>query len=62
MKVKEIDTIELKFLDLDDYKELKEVMLSSYVNMPGSYWREAQIASLIDKFPDGQVVIKINGQ
>ena len=61
MKIKEIENIELKFLDLKDYKELKEAMISSYTNMPGSYWKEDQIKSLIDKFPDGQVVIKING-
>ena len=61
MKIKEIENIELKFLDLEDYKELKEAMISSYTNMPGSYWKEDQIKSLIDKFPDGQVVIKING-
>ena len=29
--------------------------------MPESYWKEKHIASLINKFPEGQVVIKING-
>tara|TARA_R110002167_G_scaffold163242_6_gene359973 strand:+ start:2520 stop:4046 length:1527 start_codon:yes stop_codon:yes gene_type:complete len=62
MKTKDIENIELKFLDLDDYQDLKAAMLSSYTNMPDSYWREEQIKSLIDKFPEGQVVIKINGQ
>ena len=62
MKIKEIENIELKYLDLDDYKELKQAMLSSYTNMPGSYWKEDQLRVLIDKFPEGQVVIKINGQ
>ena len=62
MKIKEIENIELKFLNLEDYKELKEAMLSSYTNMPGSYWKEEQIEKLVVKFPEGQVVIKINGQ
>lgn len=61
MKPTDIENIELSFLQLKDYQELKEAMLQSYKNMPGSYWREEQIESLIDKFPEGQVVIKING-
>ena len=62
MKIDEIENIELKFLDLDDYQELKTAMISAYTNMPDAYWKEAHIKSLIDKFPEGQVVIKINGQ
>ncbi len=62
MKTKDIENIELKFLDLDDYQELKTTMISAYTNMPDSYWKEHHIKSLIEKFPEGQVVIKINGQ
>ncbi|WP_405379781.1 bifunctional GNAT family N-acetyltransferase/carbon-nitrogen hydrolase family protein [Maribacter sp. LLG6340-A2] len=62
MKIDEIENIELKFLTIDDYQELKTAMISAYTNMPGSYWKEKHIKSLIEKFPEGQVVIKINGQ
>ena len=62
MKTKDIENIELKFLDLKDYQELKTTMISAYNNMPDSYWKEHHIESLINKFPEGQVVIKINGQ
>jgi len=62
MKTKDIENIELKFLDLNDYQELKTTMISAYTNMPNSYWKEHHIKSLIEKFPEGQVVIKINGQ
>lgn len=62
MKTKDIENIELKFLDLNDYQELKTTMISAYTNMPDSYWKEHHIESLINKFPEGQVVIKINGQ
>jgi len=62
MKIEEIENIELKFLDLDDYQELKTAMISAYSNMPGAYWKEKHIEALIKKFPDGQVVIKINGK
>jgi len=62
MKIDAIENIDLKFLNLDDYQELKAAMIAAYVNMPDTYWKEAHIASLIEKFPEGQVVIKINGQ
>ena len=57
-----IENIELKYLTIDDYNELKTAMIEAYSNMPDSYWKESQIQSLIDKFPEGQVVIKINGE
>lgn len=59
--IENIENVELQFLTLDDYKELKEVMIESYPGMPDSYWKESHIESLINKFPEGQVVIKING-
>lgn len=62
MKIEEIENIELSKLELHDYEEMKEVMRSSYHTMPEMYWRESQIESLIRKFPEGQVVIKVNGQ
>ncbi len=37
-------------------------MIEAYSNLPDSHWKESHIQSLISKFPDGQVVIKINGQ
>ena len=57
-----IENIELQFLTINDYQELKETMIEAYSNMPGSYWFESHIKSLIDKFPEGQVVIKVNDQ
>jgi predicted amidohydrolase len=60
--IENIENIELSFLTLDDYQELKTAMIEAYSTMPDSYWRESQIKSLIEKFPQGQVVIKINNQ
>ncbi|GAA4112334.1 bifunctional GNAT family N-acetyltransferase/carbon-nitrogen hydrolase family protein [Aquimarina addita] len=62
MNIQDIENIELKFLDLTDYQELKEAMIQAYTTMPNAYWKEDQIESLIKKFPDGQIVIKVNGQ
>jgi predicted amidohydrolase len=52
--------IDLSFLTIEDYKELKAAMIEAYSNMPNSYWKESHIQSLIDKFPEGQVVIRVN--
>ncbi|MEQ6120374.1 bifunctional GNAT family N-acetyltransferase/carbon-nitrogen hydrolase family protein [Reichenbachiella sp. MALMAid0571] len=60
--MKEIENIELTFLSLDDYQELKEAMIESYANLSNAYWSEKHIKSLIDRFPEGQVVIKINNE
>ncbi len=57
-----IENIELQYLTFNDYKELKELMIEAYANIPDSYWEEEQIQSLIEKFPEGQVVIKIDDQ
>lgn len=57
-----IENIELQYLTLDDYKQLKEAMIEAYASMPDSYWKEKQIKLLIEKFPAGQVVIKINNE
>ncbi|MFC4691496.1 GNAT family N-acetyltransferase [Dokdonia genika] len=62
MKTGDIQHIELKYLELNDYQELKTAMISAYTNMPDSYWEEKHISTLIKKFPKGQAVIKINGE
>ncbi|NCC72029.1 MAG: GNAT family N-acetyltransferase [Sphingobacteriia bacterium] len=61
MNLNEIDNIELKYLDIKDYQELKDLMIASYQTMPNAYWKEHQIESLVKKFPEGQVVISVNG-
>lgn len=59
--IKDIENIELVYLKLEDYEELKEAMIEAYANMPNAYWREHHIEKLTEKFPEGQVVIKVNG-
>jgi len=62
MELNEIENIELKYLDINDYQELKQAMIAAYETMPNAYWSEKQIATLISKFPEGQIVIKVNNQ
>ena len=60
--MQDIENIDLTLLNLDDYQELKSAMIEAYSNMPDAYWKEHQIETLIRKFPEGQVVIKVNDQ
>ncbi len=60
--IREIDKIELVFLKLGDYEELKQAMIEAYSNMPEVYWKEEHIKKLIEKFPDGQIGIKVDNE
>ncbi len=55
-----IENIELQYLTIEDYQELKDLMIEAYSAMEDAYWKEEQIQTLISKFPEGQVVIKID--
>jgi predicted amidohydrolase/ribosomal protein S18 acetylase RimI-like enzyme len=55
-----IDKIELRFLQLEDYDELKKEMITAYSGLSESYWKKRHIRKLLDIFPEGQVVITIN--
>jgi len=60
--MEKIENISLAYLTIEDYQELKSAMIESYSTMPNAYWREQQIKNLIQKFPEGQVVIRVNDQ
>ncbi|WP_346858148.1 carbon-nitrogen hydrolase family protein [uncultured Draconibacterium sp.] len=60
--MQEIENIELKYLSIDDYDDLKDAMIEAYSNMQNAYWKKEHIKSLIDRFPEGQVVLMVNGQ
>jgi predicted amidohydrolase len=57
-----IENIELVFLKQDDYEEIKKTMQEAYSNMPEAYWKEHHIRTLIEKFPQGQVGIKVDNE
>ncbi|MGE7775747.1 GNAT family N-acetyltransferase [Chitinophaga sp. NPDC101104] len=56
------ETIDIRLLTAEDYRDLKESMMSAYADMPGSYWREGTIQRLIQLFPDGQIAVTVNGK
>ncbi|HEY8388226.1 MAG TPA: bifunctional GNAT family N-acetyltransferase/carbon-nitrogen hydrolase family protein [Parasegetibacter sp.] len=59
---KNIQNVELKRLKPEDYEELKSVMISSYSTMPDAYWKEHHIRKLTTIFPEGQILIMVNGK
>lgn len=60
--MKEIENLELSYLSFEDYQELKAAMIESYSTMPDDYWEKHEIKRLLNVFPEGQVVLKVNGQ
>lgn len=59
---RKIEKIELTYLTMDDYQELKQAMTNSYnQTMPGSYWEEHHIKALLNIFPEGQISVKVDG-
>lgn len=62
VELSDIDKVSLQYLQIEDYLELKETMVSAYSSMPGEFWKPHEIRALLQKFPKGQVVIKVNGQ
>ena len=60
--IQAIDNIELVFLKNEDYLEIKNAMVEAYSNMPNAYWKEHHIKTLINRFPEGQVAIKVDNE
>lgn len=58
----DIQTIEVRNLRLDDYRELRSSMIEAYSHWNDSHWREHHIKKLLDIFPEGQICIVVNGK
>ncbi|RYD55401.1 MAG: GNAT family N-acetyltransferase [Sphingobacteriales bacterium] len=56
-----IEQIEIGSLHIEDYQQLNEAMKAAYPNTTDNYWPTSAIQNLIDKFPEGQIVIKVDG-
>lgn len=60
-KTDKIASINLEYLKVKDYEELKQVMIAVYPNIPDPFWLKKDVQKLIRIFPEGQVVVKVNG-
>lgn len=59
---KKIKKVELRNLEIEDYKQLKKSMIESYPEMVDSYWGSEDIERLLSIFPEGQLVILVDGK
>jgi len=59
--MEEITNVELSYLSMQDYQSLKSTMIRSYPRLKDPFWKEEEIRCLLDKFPKGQVSVKVNG-
>ncbi len=57
-----IEKVEIVYLSMEDYEELNQAMETAYNSIPDPFWEKHQLISLLEKFPEGQVVIKVNGK
>ncbi len=57
----EINKVELRNLEIEDYKQLKKSMIEAYPDLEDAYWDENDIKKLLNVFPDGQLVILADG-
>ncbi|WP_179351343.1 carbon-nitrogen hydrolase family protein [Winogradskyella vidalii] len=62
MEEHKIENIELSYLTVGDFEELKSATLEAYGGVLNSYWKKDHIARLTSIFSEGQVVIRIDGQ
>ncbi|WP_178983291.1 carbon-nitrogen hydrolase family protein [Winogradskyella helgolandensis] len=62
MDEQKIENIELSYLTVGDFEELKSATLEAYGGVLNSYWKKDHIARLTSIFSEGQVVIRIDGQ
>lgn len=61
-KAEKIDKIEIEYLKVKDFEALKEIMIAVYPTIPDPYWRKSELQKLVRIFPEGQVVVKVNGE
>ncbi|MDP2159232.1 MAG: bifunctional GNAT family N-acetyltransferase/carbon-nitrogen hydrolase family protein [Flavobacterium sp.] len=57
-----ISKIELRNLQFEDYKQLKDSMMEAYSELENSYWKEHHIEKLLSIFPEGQLVVLVDGK
>lgn len=59
--MQEIESIEIRYLKISDYQELRSSMQEAYPNWPGAFWKESHLQKLLEVFPEGQIAVAVNG-
>lgn len=58
----EIKKIEVRNLTIDDYMGMRDTMQESYNSWHDSVWSKEDVEKLLNIFPEGQLVVLINGK
>ena len=56
-----IKHIELEHLKVEDYEQLIAAMKAAYPQWQGGFWQSGTLRRLIELFPQGQLVVKVDG-
>jgi len=59
--MQDIQSVEVRYLKMSDYQELKDSMDQAYGNWPGADWEELYVQKLLNVFPEGQIAVVVNG-
>jgi predicted amidohydrolase len=62
MDATHIDKIELVYLKKENHSSICKLMEDEYRHLDESTWSKEEFEALIEKFPNGQVAIKIDGE
>ena len=57
-----INKVEIRNLQMEDYEQLFKSFYRVYSDGSDLFWTRAQIAKLIEIFPEGQIVILVDGK
>ena len=58
--MQDIESVEIRYLKISDYQELKVSMQEAYSNWPGAFWKESHLQKLLEVFPEGQIAVVVN--
>ncbi|NMM47466.1 bifunctional GNAT family N-acetyltransferase/carbon-nitrogen hydrolase family protein [Marinigracilibium pacificum] len=58
----EVSSVELRTLQIDDYRGFRKSMVESYKEWEEDYWEEHHIEKLLDIFPEGQICVLADGK
>ncbi|MFI5150235.1 MAG: bifunctional GNAT family N-acetyltransferase/carbon-nitrogen hydrolase family protein [Bacteroidia bacterium] len=60
--VEEIRKVEVRELQVEDYLGMADSMHQAYRDWTGSVWSREQIEQMVELFPEGQLVVLVNGR
>lgn len=52
--------VEVRRLEISDYKDLLETLKLAYENIDEDPWKRRQVANLLSLFPEGQIAVVVN--